>query len=243
MRKIKLTPLALNLDQIENKNNNFYSDSYTEISESGRENSYSSIKLHKSLEKGIFRENFNNVLELGGNRGEHIPYVKHSYLKYVCTDLNAHRPKIVKSFDGRVFFEKQNAENLSYSDESFDRIIMTCLLHHVTSPESVLLESKRVIRNDGLISIFLPHDPGILYRLLRSLTTLRRAKKMNRLEEIQLIHAREHKNHFLSLEFLIRQVYQEHEIYKFSFPDVKLGYNLNAFSVYHIKISNKEIRR
>jgi hypothetical protein len=99
-----------------------------------------------------------------------------------------------------------------------------------------LQSARRVIKPNGVISIALPNDPGIVYRLLRAMTTLRYARKVNKKTEIQLIHAKEHRNHFLSLEWLIREIFAKDEIKKASFPFVINSYNLNAMTIYQITV-------
>ena len=234
-----LKKLKIKWDNWNSLSNEFYKNDYSEISRSAITDSLAFKVLHKSLEKGLKKEHFENVLELGGNMGEHIPFVKHGYTSYCCSDINfqdGERPSIL---DKRVVFKYENAEKLSFMNSTHDRVIITCLLHHVEKPEEVLRESKRVLRPGGILSIFLPHDPGILYRVTRGLTTLRAARKRDQKDAIQLLHAREHRNHFLSLEYLLRYVFDEDEIYKISFPATPLGYNLNAFSVYQIRTKDE----
>ena len=45
--------------------------------------------MGESLEKNYSIEtNFDRVLEIGGNAGEHLSYVKHQYAEYILSDLH-----------------------------------------------------------------------------------------------------------------------------------------------------------
>ena len=50
---------------------------------------------------------------------------------------------IISKLDERVIFEIQNVENLSYPNDYFDRIILTCVVAHLTQPFKSLQESTK----------------------------------------------------------------------------------------------------
>ena len=52
-----------------------------------------------------------------------------------------------------VEWDYQDAQNLTYNDESFDIVFMSHLLHHVSSPARVLRECQRVLVTSGVIII------------------------------------------------------------------------------------------
>jgi phosphatidylethanolamine/phosphatidyl-N-methylethanolamine N-methyltransferase len=214
----------------------FYQQIYGNLSATAIDGSLSNRVLHKSLELGLKNSSFANILEIGGNKGEHIKYVNCSYEKYVCSDLEIPKGEITQSFGPKVEFVIQNAESLTFESNSFDRVIFTCVLHHLSDPCIALRNARRVTKDGGLISIAVPNDPGLMYRFLRSLTTLRNSKKMNKFNEVQLIHAKEHRNHFLSLEWLIREAFVDDVISKVSIPFVFSSYNLNPLTIYQIRI-------
>lgn len=54
-------------------------------------------------------------------------------------------------------------ENLPFSDKTFDRIICTEVFEHVLQPELILLEMKRVLRDDGIISLSVPNEKLIIF--------------------------------------------------------------------------------
>ena len=85
-----------------------------------------------------------------------------------------------------------------------------------------------------MISILIPNDPGVLYRLLRGMTTLRAASKEGVYEEAQLVHAIEHRNHYLQLRRLLEIQFKKDKIPTSNFPLKFNSYNLNALTVFHI---------
>jgi phosphatidylethanolamine/phosphatidyl-N-methylethanolamine N-methyltransferase len=215
----------------------YYSTAYNYINSSAMPNSFVFKTMHRLLEKQ-FPSNWNlNILEIGGNRGEHLPFVTPDYQSYTLTDIRKPNEFMFKA-DSRVQFELANVENLHFPDHSFDRIIVTCVFHHLINPEQAFRELRRVIRRCGTISILLPNDPGIMYRLLRGLTTMRNARTEGLLEEIQLVHALEHRNHYLSLRTIAEWVYQDLRIEADYFPFKLKAYNLNAVTILHVKQKN-----
>jgi phosphatidylethanolamine/phosphatidyl-N-methylethanolamine N-methyltransferase len=213
---------------------NFYSKLYNEISCTAKNDSLTHRFLHSSLEKDLAGLYFEKVLEVGGNKGEHIPFINHGYNEYFCTDINIFQKTEILDKNLKIKFMFANVENLCFNDNTFDRVIVTCLFHHLKNPEMAAQELRRVTKNNGVISIALPHDPGLIYRLLRALTTLRIALKNDFYEAIQIIHAREHHNHYLALHKLLQIAFNLDDIGIKSYPINRLYYNLNAFSVYRI---------
>jgi SAM-dependent methyltransferase len=216
----------------------WYSADYGDLSATAIDGSLSNRVLHKFLEKGHENNEGLTILEVGANKGEHLKYVKPGWKMYYSTDL--HLPNNQKLLsNGNVVVEIQNVEDLKYPDKEFDRVIATCLFHHLSNPEHAAREILRVTKIGGVISILIPNDPGVLYRVLRSMTTLRAARKKSKVDEIQLIHAREHRNHYLSLFIILKFVFKSQSVQIRQFPFGFKGYNLNALTVFEItKIAN-----
>jgi ubiquinone/menaquinone biosynthesis C-methylase UbiE len=215
----------------------WYSTGYNQINASAMPDSYAFKKMHRLIEKKFPSNRDLDILEIGGNRGEHLSFVTPDFRSYTLTDIRKPIEFIFKT-DSRVNFELANVENLHFPDQSFDRIIVTCVFHHLINPEHGFRELRRVVRRGGTISILLPNDPGITYRLLRGLTTMRNARRTGLLGEVQLIHALEHRNHYLSLRTIAEWVYQDLRIDATYFPFKLKSYNLNAVTILHIKQIN-----
>jgi len=226
----------LNFDQLTDI---WYEKYYNQINVTARNNSYFFKILHTLIEKP-FRSNLNyKILEVGAHNGEHLKFVKSNYSKYIMTDLrDCLDPKLIGEFGKRVSFLLADVESLPFRNKTFDRVIVTCLMHHLDDPFLAFQELRRVAKNGGKISVLLPNDPGIMYRFLRSLTTSRRAKRANLSRESNFIHALEHRNHFLQLRVLLKEVFINDIIKVRAFPFKYPLYNINAITCFHItKIS------
>ncbi|GAA4725378.1 class I SAM-dependent methyltransferase [Phytohabitans rumicis] len=164
--------------------------------------------LHASMEapygSGV---RFSRVLEVGGNRGEHIRYVRHQYDEYWLTDLRRPRPDEALAADPRLRVEACDVEALPYPDRHFDRVIATCLLHHLGSPFAALREMRRVTAPGGLVTILLPTDPGMAYRVGKAITSGRAARRQGIADLYRIVTALDHRNHFPSLLAQARHVF------------------------------------
>jgi SAM-dependent methyltransferase len=216
----------------------WYSADYSKLSATAMDGSLSNYLLHKFLEKGHENNHGLTILEVGANKGEHLKFVKTGWKMYHSTDLHVPNNQKLLSAEN-VVVEIQNVEDLKYPDNKFDRVIATCLFHHLQNPEQAASEILRVTKIGGVISILIPNDPGVMYRLLRSMTTLRVARKGSKVDEIQLIHAREHRNHYLSIFVILKFVFKNQSVKIRHFPFYFKSYNLNALTVLEItKIAN-----
>lgn len=198
---------------------------------------------HISLEKGMKNLSHRSILDIGGGDGQHVPFMSGEFAEYTILDLIDHskelNPAINEQDVSKIKFIVGDAEKLPFEDNSFDRVILTCILHHVDSPVNVLNECRRVIRNSGNISIYLPNDPGMMYRWLRHFGAHRKyAKRTKRsMSEIKYLWAIEHKNHALGLSTIIKNVFQRDLVSRHSHPLALGSWNLNLFQTYQIVIN------
>lgn len=117
-------------------------------------------------------DHFAKVLEIGAGTGEHLSFVRHGFDQYVLSDLDAKTLKVAKGklngkFGNRLLFETQSGAGVSYADNSFDRLIATHVLEHIYQPHLALKEWQRVVKNGGVLSVLIPTDPGVAWRLGR----------------------------------------------------------------------------
>ena len=216
---------------------NFYEQLSKDICITHKPGMMTSI-LHRALEKNNESLKFNYVLEIGGNVGEHLPFVKHEFNKYIVSDVREIPLSDRKLQDAvlskKVIYEIADCQKLQYADQTFDRVIITCVLHHIPKLEKALKEIHRIALSGGQIDILLPCDPGMLYRLSRQLTSLRIARKMNKYYEAKIFHAREHRNHFDSILTLIKSEFNESKI-KINYWPFKLkSWNFEVFATIRI---------
>jgi SAM-dependent methyltransferase len=194
-------------------------------------------QMHMSLERGYNGSSFfQDVLELGGNVGEHLAYVKHGFGEYVLTDRfdclgNTEKQNLEKR---GIRFQAENAETLSFAEGSFDRVLNTCLLHHLKDPEAALLEVRRVLRPGGVADIFLASDPGLAFRFGRWIGPRLNAK-MQGAEAIKtLMDARDHINHAGGLLRLIQHVFRLDIVQKRSYPIRGMTWNSSLWQTFRV---------
>ncbi len=191
-------------------------------------------RAHEALEHGIGSMLASTrILEVGANLGEHCPYVTHSYASYLVTD---YRDTGFASEDPRILFEVADVERLPYDDNSFDRLIMTCLLHHLGEPEQALCEARRVVGDGGLISIQVPCDPGVAYRAAKAVGPYRAIRKRGLLEDPRYFHYHQHRNHYPGLISLVNHVFASDSMSNRWWPLSLPSWNANLFTVHQIRV-------
>jgi SAM-dependent methyltransferase len=194
-------------------------------------------RTHATMEKPWGGANFKKVLEVGSGNGEHLDFIQHEFNEYVMLDLRRTKLNSKWSSDSRIKTVEGNAESLPFETGEFDRVISTCLLHHVEKPELVLSEIERVLSQDGTATIFLSCDPGLAVRTLRKLTVARSAEKKG-FEGYNLMISRDHRNHFASLLEMAKFVFRDRNLKVKYYPFGIKSWNLNGYAIITIKKSN-----
>jgi len=216
----------------------WYDTLYEKVNLTGRPSSFSARKIHKLIEVGRPLGNFAKCLEVGSNNLSHLPFVRHAWDEYYLVDL---RPKgkvdnhTEKAFPG-VSFYQSDIHLLPFEDNKFDRAVSTCLFHHLDDPLKAMRELERVIKPGGVIDLFLPCDPGLLYRTIRFFTTGLKAKKLGVSLESRYMNAIEHRNHIKSLVLMLDYIYGPENLKVEWFPFKFASWNFNLSCV--IRIDN-----
>ena len=187
------------------------------------------------------RDHFAKVLEIGSGTGEHLAFVRHSFDQYVLTDrdaktLSVANKKLNDQCGNKLLFVTQSAEELSYLDNSFDRLIATHVIEHIHQPHVALKEWGRIVKNGGVLSILIPTDPGVAWRLGRHLGP--RKKAIAQGIAYDYVIAREHVNSCNNLIALIRHYFRDRTEawWPFTIPSI----DLNLFFVCHAVVSKPE---
>ena len=210
----------------------YYSKHYEEILNTGSIGMVSDA-IHRLLEPKI-ASSFDTVLEVGAGHGQHFKFVKHPFSKYFETDFREENLP-VRSSEPNVISLKSDATDLvEFKNESIDRVIASCLIVHLADPEAALLEWRRVCTSGGLISIYVACEPGLILRLLRHFTTVRKAKKIG-LNHIRF-HYREHITFFSRIDMLIEEIFKNDKIIKKYWPLGVAFWNLNLGVIYQIQV-------
>lgn len=197
---------------------------------------------HRLTEKHFQeRDHYAKVLEIGAGTGEHLGFVRHSFDQYVLSDLDAKTLDVAKrklndKFGSRLLYETQSGSGLSYADNSFDRLIATHVLEHIYQPHLALKEWVRVIKDGGVLSILIPTDPGVAWRIGRHLGPRKNAISQG--IAYDYIMAREHVNSCNNLIALLRHYFPDRTEAWWPFPIPSI--DLNLFFVCHATVRKAE---
>ena len=165
-------------------------------------------QCHKQLENFNFPKNISKILEVGAGSAPHYKYIKHHYDEYHIVETSgtviekySDNPKVIATnYDGKI---------LPYQKEYFDRIIISHCLEHITDPENFLFEMMKKLKRGGILSISLPTDPGLLFRLGRlylKIFSIRSKYKISS-EQFDYMNATEHVNSIFGLSSIIKYNY------------------------------------
>jgi ubiquinone/menaquinone biosynthesis C-methylase UbiE len=178
---------------------------------------------------------FAKVVEVGAGLGEHFKHIRHSFDEYWITDLDLQidETKLLSNFkgEGEVLFSKEDATKLSFENEYCDRVIAAHILEHLHRPHEVIREWMRILKPGGVMTLVLPCDPGVLWRLGRYAVARKKIIKAG--VEYDYWMAREHVNPINNLVSFIR----------YFFPSVKEKWlpckisliDINLFYIVHVR--------
>lgn len=222
-----------------------YRDKFSEVYDASNYSSplQSSVmrSSHKLVEKAYDEQtHFGRVLEVGAGTGEHLPFVRHRFDDYTLTDLDPKTLEVAKrklagTHGGKVGFEMQTGNRLSYLDNTFDRLIATHVLEHIYQPHLVLKEWYRVLKHGGVLSILIPTDPGIAWRLGRHFGPRKNAMAQG--IAYDFVMAREHVNSCNNLIAILRHYFPESKEAWWPLPIPSI--DLNLFFAFHATVNKQ----
>ena len=209
----------------------FYNGVYRDVQDSGI-SGWFIRKSHKSLEKGSAKVQNPKILEVGGNVGEHIQFVAGDYTSYTLTD---YRDTKFNSKNEKILFKIADVQNLPFDNDEFDRTISTCLLHHLVDPKKALEEMRRVTAHNGLISILVPCDPGLAYRVTKKIYPSRKWVTAG-ISNPDFFHYTQHRNHYPGIDSILKEVFKSDYLQTSHWPFRIKSWNINLFTTNQIKI-------
>lgn len=197
---------------------------------------------HKLTEKKYSQTtHFARVLEIGAGTGEHFPFVQHTFDQYIFSDLDSAtldraKEKLVGEYNGRVSFETQSGSEIDYPDNTFDRVVAVHVLEHIYQPHLALKEWRRVLKPGGVLSILIPTDPGMAWRLGRHLGPRKNAIAQG--IAYDYVMAREHVNSCNNLIAILRHYFPNSTESWWPFPVPSI--DLNLFFAFHAVVIKQE---
>lgn len=193
-------------------------------------------KSHCLLESAFSSmDSFDTVLEIGAGLGQHISFVKHQYQTYKMVDANEEVVELLKKRSltkAEAYLCSKESVQLPFKDCSIDRLIAAHVLEHLHHPEQVLREWDRVLKPNGVMSILLPCDPGVAWRMGRFISARSRAHQ-NGLQEYDLFMALEHVNAINNLRAILKYYFPQlkEKWWPFYIPSM----DINLFYAVHIR--------
>ena len=189
----------------------YYLSNYKRINISGDISNVVTKLMHRFLENGRDSIPFEKVLEVGALNGEHTHFVNHEFSQYYVTDIRNPSQTTIDCLSKRGFtFRFADVENLPFEDAYFDRVISTCLLHHLENPEQ------------GISEI----DPSFIYSASWFVTTGIRALLKRKFRESYTNRKSEHIKDLKSIEISLFALNSYNLIEKKHFPNVFKWKNL-----------------
>ena len=188
---------------------------------------------HRKLEKFNRKKKYSKVLEIGAGSAPHIGYLKHDYDEYFIAETSDNALEFYKEIKNIKVYS-YDGNNLPFEDNIFDRIIISHCLEHINNPEKFLFEMTSKLKEGGVLSISLPMDPGLLWRLSRLFIKYFILKKTYEIskEDYEYMNATEHINSIFNLISLIRynfknQIDESFLPFKIKLVDINLFYNVH----------------
>lgn len=196
---------------------------------------------HKLVEKAYGSQtHFGRVLEIGAGTGKHLQYIRHTFDEYILTDmdpktLEVARKNLGETYAGKVGFETQTGNRLAYADNTFDRVVASHVLEHINEPHLAVKEWRRVLKPGGVLSILIPTDPGMAWRLGRHFGPRKNAIAQG--IAYDYVMAREHVNSCNNLIAILRFYFPEAKEAWWPFPIPSI--DLNLFFAFHATVAKK----
>jgi len=159
-------------------------------------------KLYQSFGFDIDRERkfvleraepvFGDILEVGTGKGHFTLTLAKEGYRFISVDICEEEQKIAKlnlkyfGLENFVDFRIENAEHLSFEDNSFDIIFSINTLHHLKDPIKVVNELVRIVTFEGkiILSDFSKEGLEVLNKIHASEGRIHKAAKFN-LQDIE----------------------------------------------------------
>lgn len=213
---------------------NYYRTAYTHVLGGSGVAGRSYRLTHRALEWGVVSTG-SRILEIGAGDGQHLEYVADDFAEYVMLDPFGQPSHWPGSADDCVRWVKGRAEDCDAELGQFDRVIATCVLHHVDDVAEVLRNVRKWLRPGGRFSLFLPSDPGLLNRLNRRLFVTPRARRLG-FDQYVLFNAREHRNHYWSIRTELLHQFSDCRVSRRYYPFGIPVAGLSLFSIWQITV-------
>ena len=155
---------------METKNKETYWSRFANEYEEKQQYVVGKVLISQTKQEMLKQQNLGKVLELGCGTGLYTETLQKIAENVVATDFSDEMIAAAQQKRGnlkKVQFQKANALNLHFENESFDSVFMANLIHVVGNAERVIQESKRVLKSGGqlIITSFAIHEMNFFSRM------------------------------------------------------------------------------
>ena len=98
------------------------------------------------------------ILDIGTAEGAMLSSIKKKFPQTECIGLEYSQELIEMNQDKNIKIIQGDAQNLPFEDNSFNVVIATAVIEHLSQPSKLLSESYRVLKRDGILILTTP-DP------------------------------------------------------------------------------------
>ena len=175
------------------------------------------------------------ILEVGAGTAPHIDYLKYHCEEYKILEISEYSKNFIKDKYG-INVDLYDGTKLPYENNIFDRVVISHCLEHIKDPEKFIEDLMSKLKKDGFLSVSLPTDPGVMWRIGRKIVKKFVNTKTYKLsdEEYEYLNSIEHVNSIFNLISIIRYKYKgsiKEGFYPFRLPlpDLNLFYNVHIF--------------
>ena len=190
---------------------------------------------HRQLESKLPNKKFKKILEIGAGSEPHVSYIKSKDFVYFILEKSKYRSPIKKIKSGKIFYKYYSGKKIPFQPNTFDRVIISHTLEHIPNPEFFIKGVMKLLKRGGVLSISLPTDPGLFYRISRMVNKIFSFNSKLKISalEYDYSNAIEHINSIFNLVNIIRYNYKKRVTESFLPFKVKL-IDLNLFYNVHI---------
>jgi SAM-dependent methyltransferase len=111
------------------------------------------------------------TLEIGAGIGRHINYENYGQQEYHCNELLPELcMQIEERYPGVHVVSGDCQKRLPYDDAYFDRIISIHVFEHLPNLPAAIREIRRLLKPNGLLSVVIPCEGGMLTKVARNLS-------------------------------------------------------------------------
>jgi len=111
-----------------------------------------------------------DVLDLGAGSLQYtIDLARQGSNNVFGVDLIIRKDKVYTAMNNGVILIQADATNLPFQEKTFDKILMSSLLHMVPDPVLLLKECGRIIKSDGRLVVSVPNNYQFIPKMMRFL--------------------------------------------------------------------------